>query len=130
MHTGCSPTWGGGEICAPDGGWPKYYPMSDEEKAELIAKGIKFGVTFPLNFVLGKGVKWAVSKIIDDPIYAFAAHQATQWLVVNPTTSQAYDEIIKYSSQPLSPDLNQTIQPYSIENATWLPQQWRPSQGK
>ena len=127
MFSGCSTTWGGGEKCDPDGGWPNHYHMSDEEKAELIAKGIKFGVTFPLNFVLGKGVKLAVSNIIDDPIYAFAASLIIRGVVINRTTSKIYDDIVEYSSQPLSPDLNQTSHQYSIENTTWLPQQWKPA---
>ncbi len=51
---------GGEHICSPDGGWLKYYPLTDEDREWLVEAGIE-ATLLPLGFgvgrVLGGGIK-------------------------------------------------------------------------
>ena len=73
MHSGCTPTWGGAQKCAPDGGWPKY-AWTDEDTEWLIERSVEFVA----GTVTGFGVRKIIGKVITDRVAAWIISRMIQ----------------------------------------------------
>jgi len=93
---GCIRLHGGVEKCAPDGGWPKYYPIDEEE---LSRSAYKFLVKRLINagaakIIPNKFIAWITGQIINIPVGSamdnYGSHDEFQSLTVSSDTSPIY----------------------------------------
>jgi hypothetical protein len=98
-ENGCLSASNGSFNCPPEGGWPHYRPLSEEDKAWLAKTGIKLGV----GTLTGSG--W--SLILKKPVQAFAVNMVFRRYLVNPLIDRAYDSRGQQSQNaPLSVDIS------------------------
>jgi RHS repeat-associated protein len=101
---GCTPIHGGGYKCPPEGGWPRYRPLSEEDKAWLAKTGIKLGA----GTLTGTG--W--SLILKKPVQAFVVNMVFRRSLVNPLIDRAYDSRGQQSQNvALSIDISSSSNP-------------------
>jgi hypothetical protein len=108
---GCLPASNGSFNCPPEGGWPHYRPLSEEDEAWLAKTGIKLGV----GFLTGTG--W--SLILKKPVEAFAVNTVFKRFLVNPLIDRAYDSRGQQSQNaPLSIDISSSSNPFEPSFST------------
>lgn len=103
---GCLPVYDGSFKCPPEGGWPRYRPLSEEDKAWLAKTGVKLAVgTFT-------GTGW--SLILKKPVQAFVVNVVFRRYLVNPLIDRAYDSRGQQGENvPLSIDMNGSSSPFA-----------------
>jgi len=129
MHSGCTPTWGGVQKCAPDDGWPEYYPGTEEYAREVIIEGVVFLLLLPIGPAVseimpaGKGFsyfleKFLITSAIKNPLkygIYYSVNELSKDLQV--TETDMIPSILTATSQD---------QRVNTRYNVWLPKQWQP----
>ena len=78
-------------VCSPEGGWPKYYPWTDDDTAwvkQFVTARLKRA---SISLVTGKLVSFGVGKLISDPVEKWLTTRAINTLIVAPAAVKMYD---------------------------------------